>query len=100
MPSSARHKNTPLATHPSYHAFGPVIHYTLVATTDGTSTPPSRSVTDPKVSGLSCTPANGSSLAPGASLNCTATHTVTQADIDAGHYANQACVDEIGRAHV
>ena len=51
-------------------------------------------VTDPNVSGLTCTPANGSPLAPGASMTCTATHTVTQADIDAGHYANTACVDD------
>ena len=39
-----------------------------------------------------CTPANGSTLAPGESITCTATHTVTQADIDAGHYLNTACV--------
>ena len=27
-------------------------------------------------------------------MTCTATHTVTQADLDAGHYANTACVDD------
>ena len=27
-------------------------------------------------------------------MTCTATHTVTQADIDAGHYANTACADD------
>ena len=27
-------------------------------------------------------------------MSCTATHTVTQADLDAGHYANTACVDD------
>ena len=27
-------------------------------------------------------------------MTCTATHTITQADIDAGHYANTACVDD------
>ena len=27
-------------------------------------------------------------------MTCTATHTVTQADIDAGHYVNTACVDD------
>ena len=27
-------------------------------------------------------------------MTCTATHTVTQADLDAGHYANKACVDD------
>ena len=26
-------------------------------------------------------------------MTCTASHTVTQADIDAGHYLNQACVN-------
>src|SRR6185503_5112199 len=46
------------------------------------------------VSDLVCTPANGSSLAPGASLNCTASHTITQADIDAGSFFNAACVDD------
>jgi uncharacterized repeat protein (TIGR01451 family) len=46
------------------------------------------------VSGLSCTPANGSSLAPGSVMTCTAAHTVVQADIDAGHYLNTACVDD------
>ena len=53
-------------------------------------------VTDPNASGLVCTPANGSPLAPGAALSCTASHTVTQADIDAGHYLNTACVDAEG----
>ena len=53
-------------------------------------------VTDPNVqSDLVCTPATPvATLAPGASMNCTATHTVTQADIDAGHYFNKACVDD------
>jgi hypothetical protein len=37
---------------------------------------------------------NGSSLAPGASLDCTASHTITQADLDAGSFYNQACVDD------
>ncbi len=53
-------------------------------------------MTDPNASGLECVPANGSPLAPGASLVCTASHTVTQADIDAGHYFNQACVNASG----
>src|SRR5204862_1457841 len=33
-------------------------------------------------------------LAPGASINCTASHTIVQADLDAGHFFNQACVDD------
>jgi uncharacterized repeat protein (TIGR01451 family) len=52
-------------------------------------------VTDPKVSALSCSP-DGANLAPGASITCTATHTIVQADIDAGHYLNTACVDATG----
>src|SRR6185436_9521234 len=70
------------------------IHYTIVATNDGNTSLAAATVTDPDVSNLSCTPANGSPLAPGDSMTCTATHTVTQADIDAGHYANTACVDD------
>ena len=60
------------------------IHYTIVATNDGNTTLAAVTVTDPHASDLSCTPANGSPLAPGASMTCTASHTVTQADIDAG----------------
>jgi uncharacterized repeat protein (TIGR01451 family) len=52
-------------------------------------------VTDPNVSNLVCTPPTPvANLAPGGTINCTATHTVTQADLDAGHYANTACVDD------
>ena len=85
---------TKVATETSFNAVGQVMHYTIVATNVGNTTLAAVTVTDPGVSGLTCTPANGSSLAPGASMSCTATHTVTQADIDAGHYANTACVDD------
>ena len=34
------------------------------------------------------------SLAPGGTITCTASHTITQADIDAGSFFNQACVDD------
>ena len=49
-------------------------------------------ITDANATLGTCTPANGSSLAPGRTITCSATHTVTQADIDAGHYLNTACV--------
>ena len=78
----------------NYSRVDDVINYTIVATNDGNVTLNNVTVSDPSVSGLSCTPVNGSSLAPGASMSCTASHTVTQADIDAGHYANTACVDD------
>ena len=85
---------TKVATEQSFDAVGDVINYTIVATNTGNVTLASVSVTDPSVSDLVCTPASGSSLAPGESLNCTASHTVTQADLDAGFYANTACVDD------
>src|SRR2546428_5174024 len=72
----------------------PATPYPTPATNDGNTTLAAVTVTDPNATGLSCTPANGSSLAPGASMSCTASHTVTQADLDAGSYYNQACVDD------
>ncbi len=77
-----------------YDAVGQVINYTIVATNDGNVSLAGVTVSDPSVTSLSCSPANGSSLAPGASLNCSATHTVVQADLDAGSFANTACVDD------
>ena len=54
-------------------------------------------VTDPNAGALNCTPQTPvSSLAPGGTITCTASHTITQADIDAGHYLNTACVDATG----
>ena len=85
------------ATEANYDSVGDVIHYTIVATNTGNTTLAAVTVTDPNATGLTCVPANGSPLAPGAHLDCTATHTVTQADIDAGHYLNTACVDDGAR---
>src|SRR5205823_2946391 len=81
-------------TESGFSAVGDVIHYTIVAKNTGNTTLASVTVTDSQVSDLVCVPANGSSLAPGATLNCTASHTITQADIDAGSFYNQACVDD------
>jgi len=78
----------------SYDAVGDVITYQVVATNTGNTTLASVTITDANAVLGTCTPANGSSLAPGATLTCAATHTVTQADIDAGHYLNTACVDD------
>ena len=82
------------ATEQSYDSVGDIINYTIVATNVGNVTLGGVTVTDPLVSDLTCDPANGSTLAPGDSMTCTATHTITQADIDAGNYANTACVDD------
>ncbi len=83
-----------LADKTSYSAVGEVIKYTIVATNDGNVTLAAVTVSDPIVTGLSCIPTNGSALAPGESMTCIAEHTVTQADIAAGHFANTACVDD------
>ena len=85
---------TKTSTETAFSAVGDVIHYTITATNDGNVTLASVTVSDPNVSGLTCTPPNGSSLNPGASLSCTAAHTITQVDLDARHYANTACVDD------
>src|SRR5262249_25598151 len=85
---------TKVATEGSFSAVGDVVHYTILASNTGQIALSNVTVSDPSVSGLVCSPANGSSLAPGASMTCTATHTITQADLDAGHYMNTACVDD------
>jgi uncharacterized repeat protein (TIGR01451 family) len=79
----------------SYSAVGQTISYTITVTNDGNVTLHNVTVTDPNASNLSCTPAIPvADLAPGAGISCTANHVTTQADLDAGHYANQACVDD------
>ena len=72
----------------SYDHVGQVITYTYKVTNTGnvTLTGPI-SVADNKVA-VTC-PAT-SELAPGASITCTATHAVTQADLDAGRIVNIA----------
>src|SRR4029450_11104543 len=62
---------TKVATESSYNAVGDVIHYTIVATNDGNTTLNNVTISDPNVSGLTCTPPNGSDLAPTESAHCT-----------------------------
>src|SRR4029079_14609611 len=83
-------------TESSFTAVGQVLHYTIVAKNVGNTTLAAGTGSDLGGGGLVGTPRNGSSLAPGAEMSCTATHTVTQADLDAGGYANTACVDDGG----
>ena len=81
---------TKSATPASYNAVGQVIAYTLVATNDGNVTLHAVSISDPMFAALSCTPAQPATLAPGGKLTCTGSHTVTQADLDAGAILNTA----------
>jgi uncharacterized repeat protein (TIGR01451 family) len=68
------------------NAAGQVITYTFAVTNPGNVTLNNINVVDPKsgLSAITCTPAAPFTLAPGASATCTATYTVTQADIDGG----------------
>ena len=77
------------ATPSTYDAAGQVITYSYTVTNTGNVTLPGPfSVTDDRLPTVVC-PATAS-LAPAASVTCTASHTITQADIDAGSIVNVA----------
>lgn len=82
------------ATPTSYTTVGQVIHYTLVAINDGNVTLAGVSINDATLGSLTCV--QPVTLAPGASLTCTGSHTTTQADLDAGQYDNMASVSGSG----
>lgn len=65
-------------------AAGDVITYTFMVSNPGNVTVENISVTDPKpgMSAITCVPAAPFTLTPGATATCSATYTVTQADMD------------------
>lgn len=77
---------------------GQKLSYTFVATNTGNVTLKDVSIVDDasrftgtgKVSALDCPAEELASLAPGKSVTCTATYTVTQADLDSGQLRNVA----------
>ena len=75
-------------------SLGDTLTYRFVATNDGDVTLSLVTIADPLpgLSALTCAPGAGSSLAPGASMSCTATLVVSQAPIDAGSIDNTATV--------
>ena len=75
-----------------YDHVGQVVTYTLTATNNGNTTLHNVSVSDsPALDGFSCTPSvPAASLAPGASIVCTGSHTITQADLNAGSFTDTA----------
>ncbi len=79
-------KSSPTAT---YQAVGDVIDYAITVANTGNVTVGGVTVTDPIADpgSIVCTPVD---LAPGATAACSATHTVTQADLDAGRVVNTA----------
>ena len=85
-----------------YAAVGDIISYSITVTNTGNQTLTGVSITDVGVGAIlrgvggaqvACSPAIPATLVPGASVVCTAIHTVTQADIDAGGYTNIAVGD-------
>ncbi|MFJ7275709.1 LPXTG cell wall anchor domain-containing protein, partial [Kitasatospora sp. NPDC098663] len=76
-------------------AVGQVLHYSFLVTNTGDVTLTNVTVNETAFSGsgtapvVTC-PAGAASLAPGASVTCTATYTVTQADLNSGKVANTA----------
>ncbi|MEN8040329.1 MAG: hypothetical protein ABFR95_02395, partial [Actinomycetota bacterium] len=60
------------------------VDYTITATNDGNVTLTGVSVSDSLVPTLVCVPASPATLAPGATMSCTGSLSVDQADIDAG----------------
>ena len=75
----------------SYDTLGQVITYSITATNSGNVSLSGVSVSDTNATLGSCDPnLPVESLAPGASVTCSATHTVTQADLDAANITNVA----------
>jgi uncharacterized repeat protein (TIGR01451 family) len=83
------------ATESGFSHVGDVIHYAILVTNTGNVTLHNVDVTDSQVANLVCTPAEPvADLAPGAQISCSASHSIVQADLDAGSFYNQACVDD------
>jgi hypothetical protein len=80
---------------PASFKVGQVVTYSFAVTNTGNVTMSNVSVTDTGFTGsgqlspVSC-PAEAASLATGANVTCTATYTITQADVDAGKISNDA----------
>ncbi|PHN00646.1 DUF7507 domain-containing protein, partial [Flavilitoribacter nigricans] len=84
---------TKLADVMTYDAVGDIITYTFTATNNGNVTLTNVTIVDPLpgLSALSCT--QPATLAPGESLVCTATYTISQTDLDIGSVMNTATAD-------
>ncbi len=78
-----------LAAPPSGNTAGSTIDYSFIVKNSGTVPLTGVAVSDAKVGSVSC-PA--STLAAGATLTCTASYTITQADVEAGSVSNTATV--------
>ncbi|MEO4005726.1 gliding motility-associated C-terminal domain-containing protein [Flavobacterium sp. CAU 1735] len=80
------------AANGTYDSVGDVINYTLVVTNTGNVTVTNITVTDTNADAGSISPATIATLAQGQSVTVTATHTITQADLNNGFVRNLATV--------
>jgi len=74
----------------AYSAPGDVIDYSFAVNSDGNVTLTGVTVGEPQLDPLSCDPAAPATLAPGDSMVCSGSYTVTQADLDAGSFSTFA----------
>ncbi|MFP2996277.1 gliding motility-associated C-terminal domain-containing protein [Spongiivirga sp. MCCC 1A20706] len=79
-------------TDDGFNEIGEIITYSITVENTGTTTLTNIIVSDPNADPGSITPATISSLNPGASVPLVASHTITQADLDAGNVTNTASV--------
>ncbi|MEK0265943.1 hypothetical protein QT383_06485 [Stenotrophomonas rhizophila] len=79
------------STATSFDATGTVLPYSYLVTNTGniTLTDPV-TITDDRIPSVNCPALPAGGLAPGTSVTCTGTYTVTQADLDAGNVTNIA----------
>ncbi|SHH05041.1 conserved repeat domain-containing protein/gliding motility-associated C-terminal domain-containing protein [Pedobacter caeni] len=77
----------------THNKVGDVINYKLVLKNTGNVTLKNIIITDDNADAGSISPANIASLAPNATVNITAKHTLTQADLDRGSVSNLAKAD-------
>ncbi|WP_169304441.1 T9SS type B sorting domain-containing protein [Pedobacter frigoris] len=78
---------------PGGRKFGDVINYSLVLTNIGNVTVTNIKITDANADQGSISPSTIVSLAPGVSVNITARHTITVADLERGYVSNLAKAD-------
>ncbi len=74
---------------------GDVVTYEIVVTNSGNTPLGEIAVTDDLVIDLDCAEAEGGVLEPQAELACTASHTITEADILAGSFTNIVAVEGV-----
>ncbi|MBW1297073.1 DUF7507 domain-containing protein, partial [Aquimarina litoralis] len=77
----------------SYDTVGEIITYDFTVTNTGSQIIPSVTISDPNIDIGSLSPASVSNLGIGATANFTATHTITQADIEADQVVNTATAE-------